>query len=174
MSYPKYYRIDNGYSNVKFAMNLTLARESRGLTREQLASAIGRDKQQIWRYEDWKGNLQTPSLETFCKICEVLDIQPNELLNVSEKNNKECPQDGVIYNWEMYLNYKNEFEKKKSVITLRWECNHCSLINILYNFKSNSESYKYIECSVQCEKCFEVYRNLLKVEGNKVYRRIFK
>ena len=57
--------------------NVKIARIKVGLSQSELAEAVGLSVETIKRIE--QGTL-VGSLETFCKLCEVLDVSPNYLL----------------------------------------------------------------------------------------------
>ena len=57
--------------------NVKLARINAGLSQSELAESIGLSVDTIKKIE--QGAL-VGSLETFCKLCEVLDVSPNYLL----------------------------------------------------------------------------------------------
>lgn len=64
------------------------ARLKRGLSQEQLGDLLGVTKVSVCGYET---GTRTPTLDTFIKLIDILDINPNQLLNrgiglVSEKD----------------------------------------------------------------------------------------
>ena len=52
-----------------------------GLSKTELARKIGVDRSVIWQYLSGRA---MPALDTFAKICAVLDLDANEILCVNE------------------------------------------------------------------------------------------
>ena len=73
-----------------FNKNLTLYRKKKGLSQEQLAFQIGVSRQAVSK---WETGLSQPELANIEKICEVLEISPNELMGFDaltlENHNKK-------------------------------------------------------------------------------------
>ena len=70
-----------------FNINLTRLRKEKGLSQEQLALEIGVSRQSISK---WERGVSQPELSNIDKICEVLEITPNELMGyIDERSHKE-------------------------------------------------------------------------------------
>lgn len=62
---------------LKIGSNLKTLRKNRKITQEELAEILGITRAAVSIYER---GLANPTLETFVKICEVLECSPNTLL----------------------------------------------------------------------------------------------
>ena len=62
---------------MSFSNNLSTHRKQKGLSQEQLAFQIGVSRQAVSK---WETGLSQPELSNIEKICEVLEITPNELM----------------------------------------------------------------------------------------------
>lgn len=60
-----------------FAENLMTARKARELSRTELADKLGLYPDSIRSYEH---NVMSPNLFVFIKLCEALNLSPNDLL----------------------------------------------------------------------------------------------
>lgn len=80
---------NNKCSNVNFAivkedyMIIKIARVKKDLTLERLAQEIGVNKNTIVKYE--KGDYGAMKLKTFKKLIEVLDLTPEESLELIQR-----------------------------------------------------------------------------------------
>lgn len=70
---------------MKFRECLKKARENAGLTQRQLAEKLNVPASMIGRYES---SDTEPKVDLLQRVCDVLNITPNQLLNY-ESNNKE-------------------------------------------------------------------------------------
>lgn len=61
-----------------FSEKLKMLREKAGLSKSKFASSVGIDRKTLIKYE--KGESE-PTIHIFEKICEVLQVDPKELLN---------------------------------------------------------------------------------------------
>lgn len=57
--------------------NLERIRKEKGITQIELGKMIRRNKYTIYQ---WENDLMTPSLQSFLKICNELDVNPMELI----------------------------------------------------------------------------------------------
>lgn len=105
---------------MSFNKNLTDYRKRKGLSQEQLAFQIGVSRQAVSK---WETGLSQPELTNIEKICEVLEITPNDLM-------------GYDF-WEV----KTEHKKKHYVLLLFVLC-ICMGIGLFIHF-SNSNSNQY-------------------------------
>lgn len=60
----------------KFGDNLKAARKAAGMTQKELADAVGAKHNSV---SNWEKGLNAPSKDTIEKLCEVLQLVPNEL-----------------------------------------------------------------------------------------------
>ena len=166
------FRIVGEFSKYVFSERLRYYRKKYNMTREELAKLLGKEQQQIVRYETDGVNL--PPLDTFAKLCVILQIHPSELLDLKDVSIIDEPEAGFIYEWNMMSYEVDNFSVKvKKEIKLFWKCSICKKDNIEYNFKATGETYRCIESNMKCEHCFSVFGNILK-DGSKIYRSIFK
>ena len=63
---------------MSFAENFKNARKATGMTQEQLAEKLGVDRSSIAKYET---GTSTPNIKNLPQICELLNININELLS---------------------------------------------------------------------------------------------
>ncbi|MCM1438626.1 MAG: helix-turn-helix domain-containing protein [Roseburia sp.] len=64
---------------VLFTARLKEARQDKGWTQKQLASAINTTDDSVYSWE--KGRSQ-PSIELICRLCEVLEVSADYLLGI--------------------------------------------------------------------------------------------
>ena len=105
---------------MSFNKNLTDYRKRKGLSQEQLAFQIGVSRQAVSK---WETGLSQPELTNIEKICEVLEITPNELMGYD------------------FQEIKTE-HKKKYFIPLLFVLCICIGIGMFMHF-SNSTSNQY-------------------------------
>ena len=77
-------------------------RRKKGLSQEAVAKELGISRQAVSK---WETDLAQPDLDNLKKICEILDISADELLDISCTK----PQEKEICNCEIYL--INSYEK---------------------------------------------------------------
>lgn len=63
----------------KLSLNIRLARERKGMTKRELAERCGMEESNYWRFENPSTKLN-PTLKILVQICEVLEVELNELL----------------------------------------------------------------------------------------------
>ena len=68
-----------------FSKNLTSFRKKKGYSQEQLAFQIGVSRQAVSK---WETGLSQPELSNIEKICEVLEITPNDLMGYDFQESK--------------------------------------------------------------------------------------
>jgi|SRR3990167_10840071 len=150
----KIFRLVNKFSKESFSTMLGQIRKERKLTLQQFAERINKGSVMAARYEGIGGiQHQLPTLEGLTKICEVLQCDPIDLLNLEWVDCYNDPEPGVIY--------KYEFIKGK----LEWICPNpgCRGKNIEYGYyeEDNPKFYKKINkivsVELQCEHCDEYY-----------------
>ena len=95
------FRIKSNFSKDNFSKCVRHYREKYKMSREELGILLGRDKQQIMRYEIGGKDLQMPPLDIFAKLCVILQVEPNEMLNVEKVNIIDEPEEGFVYEWSM-------------------------------------------------------------------------
>lgn len=91
-------------------------RRKKGLSQEAVAKELGISRQAVSK---WETDLAQPDLDNLKKICEILDISADELLDIS------CTklQEKEICNCEIYL--INSYEKGAII------CAFCAVIFLL-------------------------------------------
>ena len=154
----KIIKLDSFWDRRLFSKLLREMREKTGLTREYVADYLGKDKQQIRRYEDEKEK-QLPPLPELIKLCVLYQIEPNELLFFHWRDCEKNPEPGIVYRWT-YISNDN-------ITKLVWICPSCSHTNIEYNppvIVNNSKKLKMLPSltlvnNLQCEnvKCSAVF-----------------
>ncbi len=159
-------RLINTYSFHEFPKILRKLREQKKLTRKQFGLAIGKEDYQVQRYEALKGQKALPSIETFMRMCLILQIDPSELLGLEWVNAEQAPEPGIIYKWTI--------GKPSDLITkfmkFHWQCsNHfCQHHNIEYNaYKLN----KFVKSQFMCESCNTLFYKIHGVENDKKKKR---
>lgn len=92
-----------------FGLKLKEVREARHLSQSELAKKLHVSTQTI---SNWEISSSNPSLTTFIKISEILDISPNYLLGFDKE--VELNTDGldkkIIFDLQIII---NDFKKKK-------------------------------------------------------------
>lgn len=79
---------------MSFHKNLVSLRKKKGLSQEQLASKLGVSRQSVSK---WETGISQPELPNIEKICEVLEITPNELMGYSaEISNKHIKSKNIF------------------------------------------------------------------------------
>lgn len=92
-------------------------RKKQGLTQDKLSSLINIDAKNLSNIE--RGN-NFPAFNTFCKIVEVLEIEPNYLLNFIEfKKLKQNPIDLELFENFKSLSDKTKIKINELITTLR-------------------------------------------------------
>ena len=91
-------------------------RRKKGLSQEAVAKELGISRQAVSK---WETDLAQPDLDNLKKICEILDISADELLDISCTK----PQEKEICNREIYL--INSYEKGAII------CAFCAVIFLL-------------------------------------------
>ena len=71
-----------------FAKNLQALRKSANLSQENLADQLHISRQAVSK---WEQGQSTPDLETCIKLCEILNVTPNQLLLGSDSASKPSP-----------------------------------------------------------------------------------
>ncbi len=69
--------------NPSFGLKLKEYRDERGFTQQEVADLINLNRTTYTKYET---GVSEPSYEIFLKICEVLEVKPNDLLAVEGGN----------------------------------------------------------------------------------------
>lgn len=95
------------------------ARNKKGLSQEKFAEQLGVSRQMVSR---WELNTAVPRMSRMEKICELLDLTANELINGKEgdepgKNQSNNSQEPVAYKYK-YLKFK-AFIKRTALILLK-------------------------------------------------------
>jgi transcriptional regulator with XRE-family HTH domain len=168
-------RIKSEYSKDYLAKKIKEIRLAKKMTREDLSLAIGKEKQQIMRYESGE---HLPPLDVFAKICIALQSDPKDFLNMNWASIENDPEAGFIYTWSMAVYINDEFaDKSKKEVKLFWRCSICNSLNIEYDFHADSEDYRSIKVNIKCEHCHSIFDRLMKGEQNiskKISKKIFK
>jgi transcriptional regulator with XRE-family HTH domain len=144
----KIYRLKVSWDADYFADMLTKYRKMRNLSLDQLAVLLGKNKQQVFRYERKNGDYdkQLPPLEVFSELCYIMQIDPKVFLHMEWVNVDDFPEDGIIYRYNIC-----NHDKK-----LYWLCPKCNRLNlevdVIFKGKSIFELY--------CSECNEMYSNL--------------
>lgn len=148
-------RVVSNFNEKLFSRTLKKKRQERGMSMKQLANKLDLNKQQVARYEGIGGQYQYPKLNTFVKICEVLQIMPEELLHVERLEVKDHPEADVVYNWDMMKD------------RVYWDCPLCEGKNISYGDFSNKKLavQLYRSLSFLCEHCESYFGNLYNFEN---------
>lgn len=80
---------------MSFGERLRDARKASGLTLEALAERIGSSKAYIWQLEN-KSNAR-PSAELLTKLCDVLKVEPTQLLTGEASSELNSMEKDVLY-----------------------------------------------------------------------------
>lgn len=88
---------------MNFSENLASLRKSKNLSQEEIADRLGVSRQAISK---WENGQALPETANIMKLCEILEVTPNELLGYEER--KAQPVEQIPYN-----NYNNEEIKEK-------------------------------------------------------------
>lgn len=139
-----------------FHKNLKKIRQEKRMTKKQLGQAIGKNEQQIQRYECdmYSKYKQFPTLEVFKKICLVLQTSPEVMLGLKFEISDKPYYVGVIYEW------------KKTKDGIKWVCPNCSRENITYiNFNKNKNDLLTQEYMCEYDDCGLYFNRLESVNG---------
>lgn len=134
-----------------FSKMLRKIRLERKLTKKQLAVMIGKQEQQIQRYETLKNttNKQLPPLDVFKKLCIALQVLPGELLGLKFIESNKPLNSGIIYEWKV---------KKDAVY---WICPECNRKNITYNdFSRHKKLLKHQQFLCEYDDCGKFFDKL--------------
>ena len=71
--------MDEVSSKLIFGKNLKRLRQKKYMSQAEMARQMGTRRAQIWRLENEESN---PTLSTLTKICEILDVNFHELLDL--------------------------------------------------------------------------------------------
>ncbi|MGN0512753.1 MAG: helix-turn-helix domain-containing protein [Lachnospiraceae bacterium] len=63
-------------------IKLKQARQEAGVTQTELAEQLGVHQKDISR---WENGERTPALETFAKICRILEVSADDMLEISRQ-----------------------------------------------------------------------------------------
>lgn len=88
---------------MKFSENLASLRKSKNLSQEEIADRLGVSRQAISK---WENGQALPETANIMKLCEILEVTPNELFGYEER--RAQPVEQIPYN-----NYNSEEIKKK-------------------------------------------------------------
>lgn len=126
------------FNKKDFGMKIKIARKSRGLSQENLGTAIGKNATTIGRYES--GEIM-PDAEQISLICDELGIAEYELFDTSSKIvNKENSKNPFNTN-KLYLYYKafypknNNYKKGKFRLDIFEKPDYCK-VNFV-DYKTN-------------------------------------
>lgn len=130
-----------------FNKNLTLYRKKKGLSQEQLAFQIGVSRQAVSK---WETGLSQPELANIEKICEVLEISPNELMgfdtltleNHNKKNKKFIIIIAILLTLIASILLFNYYKSSKQPQYHGFYVNELKM-----NVKSTSEEFKLYDLS---------------------------
>jgi len=94
--------------NSSFNKNLIEARKLRELTQKEVANSL---KVAEYTYANWEQGRAEPSISDLQKLCEILDISANELLNIEDGSTIKITNyfNGNIEN----INFTNNKNKNK-------------------------------------------------------------
>ena len=76
-----------------FGEKLSAARKAKGFSQEELAAKIKVSRQAISK---WETNSAQPETANILKLCEVLEISPNELFGCEPVQNSSSPEDKKV------------------------------------------------------------------------------
>lgn len=74
---------------MEFHENLSALRKAKGLSQEEIAEKLGVSRQAISK---WENGLTSPEMANIAKLCEILEVTPNELLGYEETENENQEQ----------------------------------------------------------------------------------
>ncbi|MBQ2964497.1 MAG: helix-turn-helix domain-containing protein [Clostridia bacterium] len=80
---------------MNFSENLASLRKSKGLSQEEIADRLGVSRQAISK---WENGQALPETANIMKLCEILEVTPNELLGYEEVRTQ--PTAETVYNGE--------------------------------------------------------------------------
>lgn len=143
------YRIINDWDRKKFSKLIKEKRIKIGMSRNKLAELLDKGIMQISRYENSKlEDNHLPNVTDLVRLCDILQLEPNELLSFRKVNCWDDPEPGFIYD---YIIKDNK---------IYWICPKCKNNNITYGeFKKKNKAFNE---SHQCEYCSLIFDNLYK------------
>lgn len=91
-------------NSVIFSIRLKKARERNNMSQADLAKLLGRSTQTI---SNWENQVNLPGLETFDKLCDILDISSDYLLgrNVSLTLPVDGLSDDIVLDLKKIIEY---------------------------------------------------------------------
>ena len=82
---------------MNFSENLASLRKSKGLSQEEIADRLGVSRQAISK---WENGQALPETANIIKLCEILEVTPNELLGYEGQKDRPVEQAANNYNNE--------------------------------------------------------------------------
>ena len=96
---------------IKIGSKIKKARISKGIRQKDMAEKLGLS---ISTYSNYENNYREPKLDIVEKICEILDMTIDELMNFPISNDESCLADSLSYeNSYSYASSEEEFNKLK-------------------------------------------------------------
>ncbi|MBQ6877795.1 MAG: helix-turn-helix transcriptional regulator [Oscillospiraceae bacterium] len=151
---------------MNFSEKLSAARKAKGLSQEELAEKIEVSRQAISK---WENGIAQPETANILKLCEILEVSPNELFcyeekaSATEENKKPKPGKkfliimAIIMLFAVYLVWANEnnigTQRVKSIpftiasyshSLVREECSEDFLaVKIVFSPEKHKDGYSY-------------------------------
>lgn len=91
---------------MNFSDNLACLRKSKNLSQEEIADRLGVSRQAISK---WENGQALPETANIMKLCEILEVTPNELLGYEEQ--KAQPAEQLLYDNEEIKEEKKKWYK---------------------------------------------------------------
>ncbi len=96
---------------IKIGSKIKKARISKGIRQKDMAEKLGLS---ISTYSNYENNYREPKLDIVEKICEILDMTIDELMNFPISNDESCLADSLSYeNSYSYASSEEKFNKLK-------------------------------------------------------------
>jgi transcriptional regulator with XRE-family HTH domain len=150
----KQLKVSGKFNPTKFAKLLKSKREEFGYSMSTVAMMIGKNKQQIQRYEssDNYPLKNFPPLDIFVELCIIYNINPNELLNVN------ISEEEIIKYKERLI---EDYEIKKD--RMYWDCHADGCIrkkNVDYDEYNKMSTNTILNKKFECEHCGMFYNGI--------------
>lgn len=145
-----------------FKYNLCAARKAAGLTQKQLANKLNVSNNAI---SNWEKGVSRPDIDQLAKICEILNVSPNDLLSAKLETVVSIDEQVVLNKYRKLDTHGEqvvtavldlEFERCTNTDKLKLEDNEKTLINRYRQCDDNSK--KIINSVVDMSSDVNAYR----------------
>lgn len=126
---------------------------------QNFAKTLGKNVWQVKRYESGQ---QHPSLETFSKICIILQIDPMVFLGMQSTKFVVAGNKKLIYSWNL------KCVNSSGTFGLYWVCPICNELNVEYFQKFPNKVEKFSGIKFYCYFCGNLSNKLYQLTDERL------